>query len=131
MSACRCWRRSAPRRIVASSYNEVSLLGFFANILVVPLLFVLIPLGIVAALLGNLWPLAGGGLFFIASLLLRVIVFVVRGVGESPWAYRAIPTPSVFGIICYYALVVAAAGVIKTRVEQGKSEASLVREEGV
>jgi hypothetical protein len=40
---------------------------------------------------------------------LRLIVLVVRGFGESAWAYRAIQTPPVAIMVCYYGLVIALA----------------------
>ena len=98
---------SAP--VVASNYNEVSLFGFFANALVVPGLFVLIPLGFLGALLWNLWHPLGGVLLSGVGWGLRFVVWVVRGCGESAWAYRALPTPSPFMVAAYYLLILGVA----------------------
>lgn len=91
--------------VIASNYNEVSLVGFFANALVVPWLFLLIPFGFLGALLWNLWPLAGAGVLTLTGWCLRFVVWVVRGCGESAWAYRALPTPSPLLAIVYYFIV--------------------------
>lgn len=112
---------SAP--IVASNYNEVSLIGFVANVLVVPTLFFLIPLGFLGAMLWNLWPLLGHGLFSLTGGLLTFVVWVVRGCGESAWAYRAMPTPSPFWIVCYYLLILSLAWVL-TRIRLQAKPAS-------
>jgi competence protein ComEC len=98
---------SAP--IVALDYNEVSLVGFFANALVVPCLFVLIPVGFLGAALGNLWHPLGVGLLMIDGLGLRFVVWVVRGFGEADWAYRALPSPSPLMAVLYYLAVLGMA----------------------
>lgn len=98
---------SAP--IVATSYNEVSLLGVFANALVVPMLFIVIPLGFLGAALWNVWHVLGLGLLVMTGWGLHYIVWVVRGCGESVWAARALPTPPPLAVACYYALVVCGA----------------------
>ncbi len=98
---------SAP--VVASNYNEVSLVGFFANALVVPWLFLLIPCGFLGALLWGLWHPLGAALLTLAGWGLRFVVWVVRGCGESSWAYRALPTPPPLLVAAYYLLILAAA----------------------
>jgi competence protein ComEC len=89
--------------IVSASYNEVSLGGWLANILVVPALFVLIPLGFAGVLLGSVCHLAGLWLLLGAGWGIEWVLTVVHGFGSSAWAYRAIPPPSVAWIFGYYA----------------------------
>ena len=103
---------SAP--IVATSYNEVSLIGVFANALVVPMLFVVIPLGFLGAALWNVWHVLGLGLLVMTGCGLHYVVWVVRGCGESAWAARALPTPPPFAVLCYYTLVVCGAWALRT-----------------
>jgi competence protein ComEC len=91
--------------IVASDYNEASLCGFFANALVVPTLFLLIPLGLTGAALWGLCPAVGGALLHLTGLGLGYVTAVVQFFGEGSWAYRAVLTPSPWLILSYYALV--------------------------
>ena len=97
--------------IVAADYNEVSLNGFLANALVVPMLFGLIPLGFLGAALTGLGHDPGGGLLALTGLGLHYVVAVVRWFGESSWAYRAVLTPPPLLIFLYYALVLGLACV--------------------
>ncbi len=89
--------------LVASDYNQISLTGWLANLLVVPALFVLIPLGFTGALLWSFWHMAGGFLLSAAGLGITGVIRIVRGFGESPWAYRAIQTPPLPLLLGFYA----------------------------
>jgi hypothetical protein len=81
------------------------LIGFFANVLVVPTLFLLIPAGLIGAALWGWWPLAGGVLLQASGLGLIYVSRIVQWLGGSPWAYRAVVSPSLLAIAAYYALV--------------------------
>ena len=92
--------------IVAASYNEVSLSGWLANLLVVPALFVAHPPGLprsrACGACGTrwgpcCWPATGWGI--------GRIVTVVRVLGETSWAYRALPTPPAPLLACFYLVI--------------------------
>lgn len=104
---------SAP--IVALAYNEVSLSGFPANVLVVPALFVLIPVGFGGALLWTVWHAPAVACFAVAKIALLYVTHLVRWFGESAWAYRAVPTPSPLAIGLYYALVYGVTDALSSR----------------
>ncbi len=91
--------------VVAADYNEASGSGFLANALVVPTLFLLVPLGLIGAALWGLWPAGGGALLHGAGLGLGYVVTVVRLFGEGAWSYRAVLTPPPLLIVGYYALL--------------------------
>ena len=91
--------------VTASAYSEVSLVGWAANALVVPLLFVLIPLGFVGILLWTISHALGAFLLMAAGWGVRAIVRVVTTLGELPWAYVALPPPPLPLIVGFYALV--------------------------
>ena len=91
--------------IVASNYNEISLTGWLANLLVVPTLFLLIPLGFAGALLWGAWHGAGACLLSAAGWGIARVVSVVRVFGESPWAYRSVATPPAPLLLCFYLAV--------------------------
>ncbi|MEO7717037.1 MAG: ComEC/Rec2 family competence protein [Capsulimonas sp.] len=97
---------SAP--IVASAYNEFSLSGVLANLLVVPALFLIIPLGFLTAVLAGVSHAAGAFGAMLLLPLLDYVIAVVRACGEGPWAFRAIQTPSVLSIALYYGGIAAA-----------------------
>ncbi len=98
--------------IVASSYDEVSLSGWLANLLVVPALFVLIPLGFAGVLLLGSWHMGGLGLLAGAGWGIGRVLAVVHSFGGSAWAFRAVPPPPAPLIVCYYALI--AWGALRT-----------------
>ena len=97
--------------VVANDYNEVSLSGFCANAMVVPMLFGLIPLGFLGAALWGLGHALGGALLALTGLGLRYVTTVVRLFGESAWASRAVVTPSPMLIGLYYGIVFGVAAI--------------------
>ena len=91
--------------IMALAYHEVSLTAWAANLLVVPLLFGLIPAGFAGIVLWSFWHSLGAALLATAGWGIALILRVVRGLGESPWAYFALPPPPISLILTFYALV--------------------------
>ncbi len=91
--------------IVAADYNEVSLSGWLANLIVVPALFLLLPLAFVGIGLFCLVHALGGPLLLTAGWGTTQIAAVVRAFAASPWAARAIPTPPAPILLSFYALV--------------------------
>jgi len=91
--------------IVASNYHELSLTGWLANLLIVPTLFLLIPLGFAGALLSGAWHAAGAALLSAAGWGITRLVAIVRTFGENPWASRAVPAPPVPLILCFYLIL--------------------------
>ncbi|BDI28790.1 hypothetical protein CCAX7_008410 [Capsulimonas corticalis] len=104
---------SAP--IVAGAYNEFSLSGVLANLLVVPALFLIVPLGFLTAAFAGI---SSGAAALSATLLLPLldyVIAVVRACGEGRWAFRAIQTPPIVLIALYYAGVAFAAALLARR----------------
>ena len=89
--------------IVARDYNEVSLLGIVANLLVVPVLFVLIPIGFAGVIVWPVWHAAAHLLFMPCAGLLAWIVTVVQACAAPAWASQAVPPPPMLWIVTYYA----------------------------
>lgn len=90
--------------VVALSYSEVSLSGGLANGLVVPLLFVLIPLGLVGILAWTLWHSLGVLLLTGAGWGITLISGIVRGLGEASWSHVSLPPPPLPLVFLFYAL---------------------------
>lgn len=107
--------------VVAASYNEVSLTGGLANLLIVPALFALIPLGFVGAALWGVWHVLGAFLLCVTGWGISRIVQIVQLLGETPWAYRALPTPPAPLIACFYLLVYGGTDAIRQRLAARQS----------
>ena len=106
--------------IVAAAYSEVSLDGWLANMLVVPALFGLIPLGFAGILVMRLWH--AGGLWLLSGAgwgIVRVLA-VVHGFGDSEWAYRAVSPPSLIWILGYYGVIGWVVGTHPSRFGRGR-----------
>ena len=106
--------------IVASSYDEVSLSGWLANLLVVPALFILIPLGFAGVLLLGVWHMAGLWLLAGAGWGIGRVLLIVHGFGGSAWSFRAVPPPPLALVVCYYALI--AWGALAVGDREGRKE---------
>ncbi len=101
--------------VVAASYNEFSISGGLANCLVVPLLFVLIPLGWLGIGTACLWHAAGALILSAAGWGITLIVRIVRVFGEASWASLAVPTPAPALVLAFYAAVFAACARLADR----------------
>ena len=104
--------------VTASAYSEVSLIGWAANALVVPLLFVLIPLGLAGIVLWTLSHALGAWVLTLAGWGISVIARVVATLGELPGAYFALSPPPVPLIIGFYAVIYGGANALQRFFEQ-------------
>ena len=91
--------------IVARDYNQISLLSVPANLLVVPALFFVVPLGFAGALAWPLWHGAGTLLLWLCRFGLAWIVAVVRLCAAPPWASLPVLSPAPGLIAAYYLLL--------------------------
>ncbi len=101
--------------VVASAYSEVSLTGWLANGLVVPLLFLLIPLGFLGIVSWLLWHALGVLLLTAAGAGVGVISRIVRSLGEGPGAYLSLPPPPLPLVLAFYALVYGGTNALQRR----------------
>jgi competence protein ComEC len=109
---------SAP--MVAAAYNETSLIGVVANLLVVPALFFIIPIGLLAVVFGSV-PVLGSLLFKSTMPFLAFVEAVVRHFGEASGGFAAMQTPPTWSIVVYYGLL--GVGAYATRRRLQKSDA--------
>ena len=107
--------------IVAASYDQVSLSGWLANLIVVPALFVLIPLGFAGVLLLGVWHMAGLWLLVGAGWGIGRVLAVVHGFGASSWSFRAVPPPPAPLVVCYYGLIGWVATVVGDKLRPDES----------
>lgn len=101
--------------LVMLYFNQVSLVGLLANIILVPLIgFGVVPLGLVAVfifpvwLAGAIWCLKG------CAGMLVIALDIVRFFADLPFAAVKTVTPSWFEIGCYYLLGWALLRLIRT-----------------
>lgn len=91
--------------VVMHYFNQVSLVGVFANLLIVPLIgFVVVPLGLFSVFL---YPLSiSGASVFINSgaAVLGYVLDIVGFIADLPFAAVKTITPNFFEIGCYYVL---------------------------
>ena len=100
--------------VVAFAYNETSIAGLLANLIIVPLLFVVIPLGLASVVVGRA-PGLGVLMFKFTLALVLGIEVVVRWLGQSTLGSMPISTPSVWIVAGYYGLVWGAAAYVRRR----------------
>ncbi|MFQ5716269.1 MAG: ComEC/Rec2 family competence protein, partial [Nitrospinales bacterium] len=88
--------------ILAFHFNRVSLVGFFLNLLAVPVAAVLIPATLLALTLGLIWQPATAAFMPVISLLLKFFLIVPPFFASLPYAAAYIPTPPRLWFILYY-----------------------------
>lgn len=92
--------------VVAQAYNQVSVLGVFANLCVVPLLFLLIPAGFLAAIAGCISRVLGGVLFHVVvAPLLHALVALVVFFANLPGASLSVAPLPLSVIFAYYGVL--------------------------
>lgn len=92
--------------VLASTFNIVSLTGSIANLIVVPLLFILIPTGLAIAAVGLWWPEGGEAVArFTIAPIIHFIVWIVSEFSRFPGAEIVIASPPAWVAVAFYALV--------------------------
>lgn len=91
--------------LLAYYFNEISLVSVLANTLVVPILFLIIPLGFSAAALGLVLPALAWSLDRLLDFLLHYVLWIVQTCSAPTYASISVESPSVSVIIGYYALL--------------------------
>ena len=94
--------------LVAHYFGHLSLAGFVANPIIVPLVgFVVVPLGLVTGFLSLIWPPAAEVLLWIAEYLLSSTLWLVRLFAHLPLANIAVPVPNPFEVTVLYLFIVS------------------------
>lgn len=91
--------------VVMFYFNQVSLVGVFANLLIIPLIgFVVVPLGLFSVFLYPI-SISGASVFINSSAaVLGYALDIVSFIAELPFAAVKTVTPNFFEIGCYYVL---------------------------
>jgi competence protein ComEC len=86
-------------------FNQISLVGLFANVIVVPLIgFIVVPVGLLSVFLYPLTILGASYGLDICSLVLEQTLYIVNFFAELPFAAIKTITPTVVEICCFYVL---------------------------
>jgi competence protein ComEC len=100
-------------------FNQISLVGLFANFIFVPLIgFVVVPLGLMAVFL---YPLTGSvalGCLKAGAVVLEQAISMINFFADLPFAAAKTVTPSYFEICCFYILFWA---VLNIRYDSSKT----------
>ncbi len=101
--------------LTALHFQQISLVGFAANILIVPLASLLIPLGLLACLISLLSPAAGGLLLAPAQWLLQLILPLTRSFSQLPSASLYVFPPTIWQMLIFYLALYALLKVPQSR----------------
>ncbi len=93
--------------LTALHFQQISVTGFAANILIVPLASLLIPLGMLACCASLLHTVMGGVLLAPCLWLLRLILFLADIFSRFPGAGTHVFPPTIWQLSAYYLLLYA------------------------
>lgn len=88
--------------LVLVHFQGVSAMSLFANLLAVPLVGLVVPLGFIALAAGLIWPPLAA---FVGRFVVLVLAFLDDLVGwlaSWPWAYAELVRPPLWGVTAYY-----------------------------
>jgi competence protein ComEC len=95
--------------IVAATFNEVSVIGVFTNLLAVPLSGPILTLGLLGSILGNLFPALAYPLNASNGFLVALLIWSARVASSLPFAALTTPGITTFLVVLYYVGCVPAA----------------------
>ncbi|MFQ5817971.1 MAG: ComEC/Rec2 family competence protein [Terriglobia bacterium] len=93
--------------LVATYFNRVTWTGLVANVAVVPLVGLLVPLGLATLLLGSAWLAIGKLLGPAIAVLTDFLLWLVDGLGRLDWLTWRIPPPPPGVALAYGVALVA------------------------
>jgi competence protein ComEC len=110
-------------------FNQVSLMGLLANLVVVPLIgFGVVPVGLLAICASALWPPFSAHLLALAAWLLSCVLPVIDALSRFPLASLTTWTPTALEIACYYSI--GAFGLLLATPTAGRPAGDAIAERG-
>lgn len=97
------WIGAAP--LVAYHFNIVSPIAIFANLVVIPLLFLAVTTGLTFLVFASFWPALGAILAWSCWLTLLILVKTIRSFSMMPFGFFHCVSPSVFFFFGYYGVL--------------------------
>jgi len=102
--------------VIAYHFHRVSLTGMAANLAVIPLVTLIVPLLLAAASASLVWNgLAKAALFF-ADIIFSVLAATVKVFAALPYSSAWVTTPTPLEVALYYVLIVSAVNMKRARV---------------
>jgi competence protein ComEC len=109
--------------LVMFYFNQMSVIGIFANFVVVPLVgFIVIPLGLLALFLYPISSQLAFGCVQICLFVLDNVLAIVRFFADLPFAAFKTITPNVFEMACFYMLGWALLNTVTAEPDAGQSQ---------
>src|SRR4029453_6966880 len=94
--------------LIAHYFGHLSLAGFIANPVIVPLVgFIVVPLGLITGFFSLILPSAAGVLVWPTEYLLSATLWLVRLFARLPLANVAVPVPIAVEVTALYLFIVA------------------------
>jgi competence protein ComEC len=114
--------------VSAYYFNRISLIGFLANLIIVPIASLALVIGFIGGFVGLILPLLGKPIFYIDGMLLAIIQKTSIFFAQLPFSSVVIPSFPVVFIIIYYFLLLVIFGRFKTfnKLEKYKTSAIAV-----
>jgi competence protein ComEC len=92
--------------LIAHYFGHLSLAGFVANPLIVPLIgFIVVPIGLMVGFLAVIAPHAAPPLVWLAENLLSLALWLVDWFARLPLANIGVPAPNAWEVIALYSLI--------------------------
>lgn len=100
--------------LVAYYFNQLSLIGFLANAVLIPMVGMgVVPLGLGAALLSGISECLAYPMMNIAGLVSDMSIGAIRFFSSFSWAAFKTVTPSILEVACYYILLITLIWLVK------------------
>jgi competence protein ComEC len=89
--------------IVAATFDEVSIVGVFTNLIAVPLSGPILILGLLGSLAGNIYPLLAYPLNACNGFLVTILIQTAKGASSLPFASVTTPGVTLLLVVLFYA----------------------------
>ena len=101
--------------LTALNFGVISYVGVVANLLIVPLLIVGIPLGLVVGGADHVCSMLAGFLAPVLDAILSLMLNIAHRFALQPWAWEYVDPPPIGAVVGYYAIVFAGLGWMRCR----------------
>jgi len=106
--------------LVAYYFNQLSLVGFLANAILIPMVGMgVVPLGLGAALVSGFSGYLAYPMMNVAGLVADMSIGAIRFFSSFSWAAFKTVTPSILEVVCYYILLITLIWLVKERKSVG------------
>ena len=89
--------------IVAATFDQVSIVGVFTNLIAVPISRPILILGLLGSLAGNIYPLLAYPLNACNGFLVTILIQTAKGASSLPFASVTTPGVTVLLVVLFYA----------------------------